>query len=93
MKTTSQELSINIQNKKLLQKKKYDKSKKGIQDVTPKSTFLNWCQCKIKDCKIPIWAIGGRSDYYRKVFFIFPCRIFFFFAFQYPLQNDIKTIK
>ncbi|MCP3659292.1 MAG: hypothetical protein GY830_02820 [Bacteroidetes bacterium] len=49
-------------------KKIYNCRKKGIRDVTPNSKFLKWVEETIGTVKIPIWAIGGKSDYYTKIF-------------------------
>ncbi len=50
--------------------KTYDNKKCGIRDVSPNSKFLKWVKTTIKNCKIPIWAIGGNTNYYSKIFSI-----------------------
>lgn len=48
----------------------YSNKKCGIRDVTPNSNFLKWVEKNIKTCKIPIWALGGKTNYYTRVFSI-----------------------
>ncbi len=49
-------------------KKIYGKNKsESVKEITPESGYLKSLEESLKDCKIPIWAIGGKTEYYKKL--------------------------
>ncbi len=44
----------------------YGKRKPSIVEITPDSCYLKSLEKSLEDCKIPIWALGGKTDYYRE---------------------------
>ncbi len=52
----------------------YNYKKAGIRDVTCGSPFLKWVRKSITSCKIPIWALGGNTQYFKNCFSISPLR-------------------
>ncbi len=46
----------------------YREDKSSIQEIKPESCYLKSLKDSLNNSKIPIWAIGGRTDYYKQFF-------------------------
>ncbi len=45
----------------------YNENEPGIKDIQVGSEFLEYVKKTLRTCDIPIWAIGGKTDYFSKI--------------------------